>query len=49
MTFYVKNLYHPFRNKLFYKDATVYLERKKKTFEVAVSISNSKIKYRKKQ
>jgi len=33
----------------FYKDATVYLERKKKTFEVAVSISNSKIKYRKKQ
>jgi hypothetical protein len=34
---------------LFYKDATVYLERKKKTFEVAVSISNSKIKYRKKQ
>jgi len=31
----------------FYKDATVYLERKKKTFEVAVSISNSKIKYRK--
>lgn len=33
----------------FYKDATVYLERKKKTFEFAVSISNSKIKYRKKQ
>jgi hypothetical protein len=33
----------------FYKNATVYLERKKKTFEVAVSISNSKIKYRKKQ
>jgi len=31
----------------FYKNATVYLERKKKTFEVAVSISNSKIKYRK--
>lgn len=31
----------------FYKDATIYLERKKKTFEVAVSISNSKIKYRK--
>lgn len=31
----------------FYKDATVYLERKKKTFEFAVSISNSKIKYRK--
>jgi len=34
---------------LFYKNATIYLERKKKTFEVAVSISNSKIKYRKKQ
>ena len=33
----------------FYRDATDYLERKKKTFEVAVSISNSKIKYRKKQ
>lgn len=33
----------------FYRDATIYLERKKKTFEVAVSISNSKIKYRKKQ
>lgn len=33
----------------FYRDATVYLERKKKTFEVAVSISNTKIKYRKKQ
>lgn len=33
----------------FYKDATVFLERKKKTFEVAVTISNSKIKYRKKQ
>ena len=33
---------------LFYKDATVFLERKKKTFEAAVTISNSKVKYRKK-
>lgn len=32
---------------LFYKDASVYLERKKKTFELAVTISNSKNKYRK--
>ena len=32
---------------LFYKDATVYLERKKKTFDRAISISNSKTKYRK--
>ena len=31
----------------FYKDATVFLERKKKTFEAAVTISNSKVKYRK--
>lgn len=31
----------------FYKDATVYLERKKETFDIAVSISISKIKYRK--
>ena len=32
---------------LFYKDASVYLERKKKTFELAVTISNRKNKYRK--
>ena len=32
----------------FYKDATVYLERKKETFDNAVYISRSKIKYRKK-
>jgi hypothetical protein len=32
---------------LFYKDANIYLERKKKTFELAVTISNSKNKYRK--
>lgn len=31
----------------FYKDATVYLERKKETFKHAVTISRSKIKYRK--
>lgn len=32
----------------FYKDATVYLERKKETFDIAITISKSKIKYRKK-
>ena len=32
---------------LFYKDATVYLERKKKTFDKAITISISKNKYRK--
>jgi hypothetical protein len=31
----------------FYKNATVYLDRKKKTFDIAVSISKTKIKYRK--
>jgi hypothetical protein len=32
----------------FYKDATVYLKRKKETFDIAISISKSKTKYRKK-
>lgn len=31
----------------FYKDATVYLERKKETFDRAIAISKTKIKYRK--
>jgi hypothetical protein len=31
----------------FYKDATIYLERKKETFDRAISISKTKIKYRK--
>lgn len=32
----------------FYKDATIYLKRKKETFDMAISISKSKTKYRKK-
>jgi hypothetical protein len=31
----------------FYKDATIYLDRKKETFDRAISISKTKIKYRK--
>jgi hypothetical protein len=31
----------------FYKDATIYLKRKKETFDKAISISKTKIKYRK--
>ena len=31
----------------FYKDATVYLERKKETIDRAIAISKTKIKYRK--
>lgn len=32
----------------FYKDSNVYLKRKKETFDIAIAISKSKIKYRKK-
>ena len=31
----------------FYKDATIYLERKKETFDIAVNISKTKTRYRK--
>ena len=39
----VENIYN-----FFYKDATVFLERKKETFDKVITINNSKNKYRKK-